>query len=90
MSVVRYVALSLHNFVEFVREGVLALIVLLIRLYQLFISPALPASCIHQPTCSSYAILAFRKYGLFRGFRMTLLRLLSCQARSKPRLKDYP
>lgn len=90
MSVVRCVASSLHSFTEFARRGAVALIVFVIKFYQLFISPCLPATCVHHPTCSRYAILAFRKHGILRGFSMTLLRLLSCQARSKPRLNDYP
>lgn len=52
--------------------------IMLVRLYQMFISPLLPASCRFTPTCSSYAIEALRKYGLFRGGYLTIRRLLRC------------
>ena len=49
-----------------------------IRLYQLVISPALPASCRFYPSCSTYAIQAITCYGLWRGLRLTGWRLLRC------------
>jgi len=51
----------------------------LVRFYQLAISPLLPAMCRFQPTCSSYAIEAFKKYGAVKGGWKTLWRLLRCQ-----------
>ncbi|MEZ4792980.1 MAG: membrane protein insertion efficiency factor YidD [Gelidibacter sp.] len=39
---------------------------LLIRVYQLFISPLTPATCRFQPTCSHYAKEALEKHGLAR------------------------
>jgi putative membrane protein insertion efficiency factor len=38
-----------------------------IRGYQRFISPHLGDRCRYEPTCSQYAILSLRKYGLIRG-----------------------
>ena len=39
-----------------------------IRLYQLLISPLLPANtCKYHPTCSEYAALAIRKHGVLKG-----------------------
>lgn len=52
--------------------------ILLIKGYQVLISPYLPKSCRYEPTCSSYAIIAFTKYGIIRGFYLTLRRLLKC------------
>ncbi|MBR5609947.1 MAG: membrane protein insertion efficiency factor YidD [Bacteroidales bacterium] len=52
--------------------------VLLIRFYQIFISPLKPASCRFTPTCSAYAIEAFRKHGPFKGMYLTVKRLLRC------------
>ena len=38
-----------------------------IRLYQLLISPLVPANtCKFHPSCSEYAALAIRKHGVFR------------------------
>ncbi|TKB70457.1 MAG: membrane protein insertion efficiency factor YidD [Nitrospira sp.] len=50
----------------------------LIRLYRYVISPALPPACRFAPTCSQYAEEAIERYGLLRGSRQALLRLLRC------------
>ncbi|MBX2939899.1 MAG: membrane protein insertion efficiency factor YidD [Ferruginibacter sp.] len=50
----------------------------LIRLYQLIISPWLGSKCRYTPTCSQYAIEAFRKYGPLKGMYLTVKRVLSC------------
>lgn len=49
-----------------------------IRLYQRYISPALPPSCRYHPTCSQYTYEAVEKYGFARGGWMGFLRLLRC------------
>jgi uncharacterized protein len=54
------------------------LFILLIRFYQLSISPILPASCRYTPTCSQYGVEAINKYGPFKGGYLTLKRFLSC------------
>ncbi|MXS86073.1 membrane protein insertion efficiency factor YidD [Nitrosomonas sp. HPC101] len=55
------------------------LLVLLVRGYQLFISPLLSQHCRLHPTCSQYAIEALRTHGAFKGSWLTLLRLGRCQ-----------
>ena len=50
----------------------------LIRLYQKFISPLKPGCCRFTPTCSQYAVEAFRKRGFFVGFILTAYRILRC------------
>ena len=52
--------------------------VMLIRFYQVCISPLKPASCRFTPTCSQYALEAFRKHGPITGFYLTLRRILRC------------
>jgi uncharacterized protein len=49
-----------------------------IRLYQRFISPALPRRCKYHPTCSAYAVQAIRSYGILRGAVLAAWRLLRC------------
>jgi putative membrane protein insertion efficiency factor len=49
-----------------------------IRLYQRFISPALPARCRYHPTCSAYAVEAVRTHGVLRGAVLAGWRLLRC------------
>lgn len=50
----------------------------LIRFYQRFISPGLPASCRFYPTCSQYGYEAIARYGIIRGGLLTLRRVLRC------------
>ena len=52
--------------------------VILIKFYQICISPLKPATCRFTPTCSQYAIEAFRKYGPFKGFYLAARRILRC------------
>ena len=47
-----------------------------IKLYQILISPQLGSNCKFSPTCSNYAIEALRKYGLFKGFYLSVIRIL--------------
>lgn len=52
--------------------------VALVRVYQLFISPLLPAACRYTPTCSAYAVEALERYGVLRGGWMALKRIARC------------
>lgn len=52
--------------------------VALIRIYQLVISPMLPAACRFHPTCSQYALVAIRNHGVARGGWLALRRLARC------------
>lgn len=52
--------------------------ILLVRFYQLAISPMLGPRCRFTPTCSQYCILAIRKYGLVVGLLKTAWRILRC------------
>ena len=53
-------------------------VAIIIRGYQIFISPAFPSSCRYIPTCSEYAIEALRKYGLFKGGWLAIKRVSRC------------
>lgn len=50
----------------------------LIKIYQWGISPLFPAKCRFTPTCSHYGLQAFQKHGLFKGFWLTLRRIVRC------------
>lgn len=54
------------------------LALVLIRGYQLFISPIFPNSCRFVPSCSQYAAEAIKAYGCVRGLGLSLKRLLRC------------
>jgi uncharacterized protein len=52
---------------------------LLIRLYQMYISPVLPPdTCRFYPSCSHYGYQAIYRYGLFKGGFMAVWRILRC------------
>lgn len=50
----------------------------IIRLYQRFISPILPAACRFTPTCSVYAYEAIETYGPVKGSWLGLRRISRC------------
>ena len=50
----------------------------LLRGYKTWVSPMLPPSCRYQPTCSEYAYEAVEKYGIIKGGRLALWRVLRC------------
>lgn len=52
--------------------------ILLIRGYQLIISPILPSTCRYDPTCSHYSIEALQQHGLLKGGWLALKRIFSC------------
>jgi uncharacterized protein len=52
--------------------------ILLIKIYQYIISPVLGPKCRFTPTCSHYALEAFKKYGVFKGMWLTVKRISKC------------
>ena len=52
--------------------------ILLVRFYQVAISPLKPSTCRFSPTCSTYALEALKKYGLLKGGRLALRRIMRC------------
>ena len=54
------------------------LLATLIRGYQRFVSPALPASCRFHPSCSQYALEAVTRYGALKGGWLAARRLARC------------
>lgn len=52
--------------------------IFLIMFYRAAISPLFPSCCRFHPTCSSYGLQAFRKYGFKKGFVLTFRRVKKC------------
>ena len=57
------------------REIIISPFVIIIKLYQTIISPALGANCRFNPTCSNYAIESLKKHGLFIGLYYSIIRI---------------
>lgn len=54
------------------------LILLLIKAYQLLLSPLLPPQCRFTPSCSEYARQAVERHGALRGLYLSARRVLKC------------
>ena len=52
--------------------------ILLIKIYQKFISPYCPGCCRFIPTCSNYSIEAIKKYGFLKGSWFGAKRISKC------------
>jgi putative membrane protein insertion efficiency factor len=55
-----------------------ALLIGLIRLYQVLLSPFTGGQCRFHPTCSHYGLDAIRQWGPWRGSWLTIRRILRC------------
>ena len=54
------------------------LLIVLVRLYQVTLSPLLGNSCRFEPSCSAYFIEAVQHHGAWTGGGLGLRRLLRC------------
>jgi uncharacterized protein len=52
--------------------------VILIKLYQVTLSPLLGPKCRFTPTCSQYAVEALKKYGVIKGLWLAVKRFSKC------------
>ena len=52
--------------------------ILLIKFYQIFISPLCPGVCRFRPTCSQYTAEAIRIHGVLKGTWLGLKRICRC------------
>jgi len=54
------------------------ILLILLRGYQLAVSPLLGQSCRFYPTCSNYAMEAIREHGPLKGVMLAAVRLGKC------------
>ena len=54
------------------------LLILIVRIYQIGISPYFPDACRYQPTCSQYMIESIKEWGVLKGGWLGLKRISSC------------
>ena len=50
----------------------------LVTFYRAVLSPLKPRCCRFEPTCSQYALEAFRVHGFFRGMALVIWRVMRC------------
>lgn len=53
--------------------------VTILRFYRQLAPQSLRNRCVFEPSCSHYSELAFRQQGLWRGLKLTALRLVRCK-----------
>lgn len=54
----------------------------LIYVYKYSISPLIPHTCRFYPSCSTYAVLAIKHFGIFRGSFIALKRIIRCNPKN--------
>ena len=54
------------------------ILILLVRVYQWTLRPAIGAHCRFEPSCSAYAIEALGRHGAWRGTGLSARRVLRC------------
>lgn len=57
---------------------IVVFILLILKGYQIFLSPLLGPHCRFKPSCSEYAYQAINKYGPYKGTFLSLKRILCC------------
>ncbi|MBT3191767.1 MAG: membrane protein insertion efficiency factor YidD [Verrucomicrobia bacterium] len=53
-------------------------LILLIRAYQICLSPILGQNCRFYPSCSTYSIEAISQHGCLKGLALSTKRILKC------------
>lgn len=51
----------------------------LIYLYKYTISKIMPDCCIYEPTCSTYTLIAIKRFGIFKGCYLGAKRIWRCR-----------
>ena len=54
-----------------------------IYLYKWCISPLLPKTCRFYPSCSTYAVMAIKEFGIFKGICLAISRICRCRPNGK-------
>lgn len=54
------------------------ILIFFVLMYQKILSPYIPSSCRYTPTCSTYMIESLKKYGIFKGSYLGIIRILKC------------
>ena len=51
---------------------------LIVKAYQVVVSPFLGTNCRYNPTCSAYALEALKKFGIIKGGLLSIKRVAKC------------
>jgi putative membrane protein insertion efficiency factor len=64
--------------VQRISKVLVKLLIGVIKLYQITLSPFKTPSCIFYPTCSNYAIMSLKEFGIIKGLYFTFCRIIKC------------
>jgi len=62
----------------------------IVRAYQLLLSPFAGGACRFEPSCSAYAMEAIQTHGLLRGLWLSVRRVARCHPFAKPGIDPVP
>jgi len=62
----------------------------LIYTYKFTISKIMPDCCIYEPTCSTYTLIAIKRFGVFKGCALGAKRIFRCCPKYKGGLDPVP
>lgn len=66
------------------------LLLSLVYIYKFLISPLLPNTCIYTPTCSTYMIVAIKRFGVIKGTWLGIKRIMRCRPGKKGGFDPVP
>ena len=66
------------------------LLILLVRAYQVALSPMFTGCCRFEPSCSNYMIEALQTHGVVKGLYLGMVRLLRCHPFGKSGYDPVP
>jgi len=72
------IEIAIKKYLDIILKLLAVPFILLIKIYQLLISPLFPSSCRYTPTCSHYTLEALKKYGLLKGSWLGIKRISRC------------
>ena len=65
-------------------------LILLVRAYQVVLSPLFSGCCRFEPSCSNYMIEALQTHGVVKGLYLGIMRLLRCHPFGKSGYDPVP
>ena len=68
----------MNKFFYIITRPIVWLFLIPIYIYKGTLSKIMPDVCIYQPTCSTYTIIAIKRFGIIKGIIMGAKRILRC------------
>jgi uncharacterized protein len=62
----------------------------LIYIYKYTISKIMPDCCIYEPTCSTYTLIAIKRFGIIKGCFMGAKRIFRCRPKYEGGVDPVP